>query len=254
VHLIWPDKTILSKGQYEIIEHGAKDLQRLNPDWKFIVHDYDSIDATIQNFRHPDIPTSMNEDLARAHIVEKTDAFRLMKIYEMGGLYVDIDRVMNVHLNQVIDVTKVKLVLATHYDINFTNDLFGSSPKNDLILEAFRKQCLMRETFERKKGWIKVGDQMDLVETYTAAIETGLYGENIGSFDESRWDEARNVLTSGSDGMIVTYKDVWCDGLLVNDFDGCKDIRRESLYEAYNIEAWDDVVNEMWESKGDDKK
>ena len=36
IHLIWPDKDILSK-DYEIIEHGAKNLQRLNPDWKFIV-------------------------------------------------------------------------------------------------------------------------------------------------------------------------------------------------------------------------
>jgi len=36
IHLIWSDKDILSK-DYEIIQHGAKNLQTLNSDWKFIV-------------------------------------------------------------------------------------------------------------------------------------------------------------------------------------------------------------------------
>ena len=36
IHLIWSDKDILSK-DYEIIQHGANNLKRLNPDWKFIV-------------------------------------------------------------------------------------------------------------------------------------------------------------------------------------------------------------------------
>ena len=36
IHLMWPDKDILSK-DYEILEHGAKNLQRLNPDWQFLV-------------------------------------------------------------------------------------------------------------------------------------------------------------------------------------------------------------------------
>ena len=80
IHLIWPDKSILNQ-EYEIIQHGAKRLQTLNPDWKFIIHDYQDIDTTIQNFYHPSIPPSMNINLKNAHIVEKTDAFRLIIIY-----------------------------------------------------------------------------------------------------------------------------------------------------------------------------
>ena len=48
-------------------------------------------------------------------------------------------------------------------------------------------------------------------------------------------------------GVTVTYKYVWCDGLVVNDFDGCKGISRIKLYEAYNIMAWDDKVDKIWE-------
>jgi len=174
-----------------------------------------------------------------------------LKIYEQGGIYVDIDRVMNVKLNDVIDVKKVKLVLATYYDINFTNDLFGSSPGNKIIIDAFKKQQHKRKGFKRKRGWITSSDQMDLVRTYTSNIETALLGRRIGaasspddSADEhSIWDEARRILSEDSKGMIVTSKDMWCDGLLVKDYEGCKDISRDSLYDAYNVQDWNDQVD-----------
>lgn len=246
VHLIWPDKQILSK-DFEILNYGAKQLRRLNPDWNFIVHDYDSIDDTIRNFRHPRVPKSMNDDLKNAHIVEKTDAFRLMIVYEMGGLYVDIDRVMNVRLNEIIDASTVKLVVATYYDINFTNDLFGSAPGNKLVLNAFQKQCEEREGYERSKnGWIKSTDQMNLVNTYTKSIEYDLFHRHFVKYDEKTWDEARHVLSSHSGGMVVTYKDVWCDGLLVKDFNGCKGISRDPMYDAYGVIPWDEQVDEVW--------
>lgn len=75
VHIIWSDKAVLSK-QFEILEHGVKNLQRINPDWRFVVHDYADVDATFRNFRHPSILLSMLAQLKNAHIVEKTDAFR----------------------------------------------------------------------------------------------------------------------------------------------------------------------------------
>ena len=95
VHLIWNDKNILNT-TYQMLEHGAKNLQSLNPDWTFQVHDFEEIDHTIQQFTdHPDImEKSMQNDLLDAHIVERTDAFRLITIYQSGGLYVDVDRVM----------------------------------------------------------------------------------------------------------------------------------------------------------------
>jgi len=245
IHLIWSDKDILSK-DYEIIEHGAKKLQSLNPDWLFIVHDYKDIDDMMSRYG---VPTD-------AHIVEKTDAFRLLKIYEQGGIYVDIDRVMNVNLNEVIDVKQVKLILATYYDINFTNDLFGSSPGNKIIIDAFKKQQHKRKGFKRRQGWITSLDQMELVRTYTSSIETALFGRRIGaasspdnSADEhSIWDEARRIISEDSNGMIVTSKDMWCDGLLVEDYEGCKDISRDSLYDAYNVQDWNDQVDGVWNS------
>lgn len=120
-HILWPDKNILNT-TYQMLEHGAKNLQRLNPDWEFIVHDDETIDKVIKNFQHPDIPVSMNQDLASAHIVEKTDVFRLVIIYQMGGLYSDIDRAMNVNLSDAIKGNDTKMVIPTHYDVGFAQD------------------------------------------------------------------------------------------------------------------------------------
>lgn len=246
VHLIWPDKNILNTN-FEMLEHGAKNLQRLNPDWEFRVHTHEDIHNAVQQFQHADIPESMRKDLESAHIVEKTDAFRLIRIYETGGLYVDMDRVMNVNLDQIINPEKTKLVIPTYYDINFAQDLFGSSPKNDLILNVFKRQCEKREKYPRKNGWIKSSDHMTLVNTFSESFEVDLFGHTLDSRKASIWDEARHILDSHADGMVVTKKDEWCDGLLVKDYDGCKRVSRGPLYDAYNVTPWAKQVDAMWE-------
>eukprot|EP00527_Entomoneis_sp_CCMP2396_P009907 CAMPEP_0198138480 /NCGR_PEP_ID=MMETSP1443-20131203/1887_1 /TAXON_ID=186043 /ORGANISM="Entomoneis sp., Strain CCMP2396" /LENGTH=368 /DNA_ID=CAMNT_0043800271 /DNA_START=74 /DNA_END=1180 /DNA_ORIENTATION=+ len=244
VHIIWPDKNILNSS-FEMLEHGAKKLKRLNPDWEFLVHDYDDVHNTIQQFHHPDIPQSTLKDLENAHIVEKTDAFRLIRIYETGGLYVDIDRVMNVALSEVIG-ENTKLVIPTYYNINFAQDLFGSSPKNDLILNVFKRQCKLREQYPRRNGWIRSSDHMSLVHTFSKSMAKDLFGKNI-DINSPIWDEARHVLNVNSNSMVVTKKDVWCDGLLIKDYDGCKSVSRESLYKAYNVTRWGNQVDAVWE-------
>ena len=61
-----------------------------------------------------------------------------------------------------------------------------------------------------------------------------------------RMSEVRHVLEEHSNGMIITKRDAWCDGLLVNNFEGCKRINRDSLYKAYNISGWASQVDTMW--------
>ena len=276
-HLIWPDKDILNK-TYDILEHGAKQLKRLNPSWEFIVHNYDNIHNTIENFNHPDVPQSMIEQLLSGHIVEQTDAFRLIVIYQVGGIYSDIDRVMNVNLDDIINPDTTKMMLPTYYDVNFCQDLFGSSPGNELILNVFKKQNEKRITLPRKNGWLKSSDLIHgLFQVYSNSIETELFGHTLKSSNETKWDivttqeydpyrkasrstvsmhlsnkrmpEVRHVLDEHSNGMIITKKDTWCNGLLVNNFEGCKRINRDSLYKAYNISGWASQVDAIWSKK-----
>jgi len=274
-HLIWPDKHVLNKTSYDILEHGAKQLKRLNPSWEFIIHNYDDIHKTIESFDHPDVPQSVIEQLLSGHIVEKTDAFRLILIYQVGGIYSDIDRVMNVNLDDIINPDTTKMILPTYYDVNFCQDLFGSSPGNEMILNVFKKQNEKRLTLPRKNGWIKSSDLIHgLFQVYSDSIETELFGHTLKSFNETKWDivttqefdpnrkasrstvsmhlsmkrmsEVRHVLEEHSNGMIITKKDTWCNGFLVHDFDGCKRINRDSLYKAYNISGWASQVDALW--------
>ena len=41
-----------------------------------------------------------------------------------------------INLNNIIKTQTTKLVIPTYYDINFAQDLFGSSPGNNLILNV----------------------------------------------------------------------------------------------------------------------
>jgi hypothetical protein len=170
-----------------------------------------------------------------------------MTIYQTGGLYVDIDRVMNVKLNDIINVQTTKLVVPTHYDINFAQDLFGSSPGNNLILNVLKRQCEKRKTYPRQKGWLKSSDHMTLVWTYSDSLEMDLFGRFMRNGNEtSNWNEARHLLNHHSDGAFVTKKDEWCDGLLVHDYDGCKAVSRADLYNDYGVVPWVQQVDEVW--------
>lgn len=246
-HLIWPDKDILNK-DYEMLEKGAKNLKRLNHDWEFVIHDDADINHTINTFQHPDVSPDMLTTIQNSHIVEKTDAYRLLMIFQTGGLYGDIDRVMNKKLD-FINVGTTKMILPTYYDINFAQDLFGSSKGNKLILNVFLNQNKQRITMPRKEGWLKSSDHLILTHEFSKSLEKDLFGRELKQSDAAEWNVTRHVLTEHSQNMVVTYRDIWCDGLLVTDFDGCKSVQRTTLYDAYNVVPWARQVDALWEKK-----
>jgi mannosyltransferase OCH1-like enzyme len=65
-------------------------------------------------------------------IVPQTDLWRLFKLYTEGGLYIDIDRLCNISLNDVLDDT-TKCVLPTCEDTDFSHDFMLSAPNNPIF-------------------------------------------------------------------------------------------------------------------------
>ena len=156
-----------------------------------------------------------------------------------------------INLNNIINA-QTKLVIPTYFDINFAQDLFGSSPGNNLILDVFKRQCDKRKQYPRQNGWIKSSDHMTIVNTYSESLEMDLFGKRLKPSPqekESMWNEARHIINLHSGGTIVTKKDEWCNGLLVRDYDGCKRVSREPLYKAYNVTPWVKQVDEVWAKK-----
>jgi len=244
VHYIWNDKNILDKN-YQMLEHGAKRLRSLSPGWEFRVHDDGDIRRKLESFTHPDVPGEFWDQLRDAHIVEQTDAFRLITIYETGGLYVDIDRVANVDLNAVIP-DGARMVLPTYYDINFCQDLFGSSPGNGLILNVLGRQTELKADFRRINGWIRSSDHLEITHMFSRSLETDLFGPRRVHRKEL-WDAARHLLRDHTGGAVVTAKDEWCDGLLITDYPGCKGVSRSDLYSDYGVKGWAGEVDKLFE-------
>ena len=87
VHLAWKNKDIWSN-ESPLILNGIANMKLINPDYKFQIHDDNDIDKyLLENLDEDDY-----KRIEGKHIVEKCDLWRLLKIYNEGGIYVDIDR------------------------------------------------------------------------------------------------------------------------------------------------------------------
>ena len=38
--------------------------------------------------------------------------------------------------------------------------------------------------------------------------------------------------------LVIPSKEVWCSGIVIRDFGGCKGVRRGPLYDAYGVTPW----------------
>ena len=97
-----------------------------------------------------------------AHIVEKSDLARLVLMYTEGGFYLDVDRLVNKRIEDVIQ-PNTRLCLPTSNDANFCQDLMCTAPKNELFLSIIRDATNMRLPLKRRKGWCKGGALFEMV-------------------------------------------------------------------------------------------
>ena len=103
----------------------------LNPGWEIEVYDDEDINKLLR-----DTIGRGNWDLIKNRkITEKTDLWRLLKTYQEGGLYIDIDRYIDTPLSQIIN-KKTSMVLPTFQDIDFSQDFILTCPRNPVIGRA----------------------------------------------------------------------------------------------------------------------
>ena len=86
-------------------------------------------------------------------------------------------------------------------------------------------------------------------ELYNKQILIHGFGGNEETYDACKEDDfhrARELITSGADGVIITKKETECnDGLLV-DKKSTKCYERAELYEMYGMEPWAEEVDAVW--------
>mgnify|MGYP002478013486 FL=1 len=143
VHLTWKTKDIFSSTS-PLILNGIVKLKEMNPDWKITVYTDEEIDNYLKYYLEP-IDYNLIKDV---HIVGKSDLWRLLKIYNEGGLYMDIDRMYNVSLSDIITSDTIKWVLPTYLDIDFSHDIMLSAPGNPAFLRAAQLHLERRKAGE----------------------------------------------------------------------------------------------------------
>ena len=141
----WKTKDIIDF-DHPLIEHGIRSLVKLNPDWKFEIHDDDEVNEYLKSM----LDASDYEALSNRHIVEKTDVWRLVKLYMEGGIYVDLDRLHDIPLSKAIPVNCM-WVIPTCRDYDFSHDIMITAPNNPVFLETLKLNL-----HRRKLGYTNV--------------------------------------------------------------------------------------------------
>lgn len=200
-HVVWNHKEIL-KSDHPLIVHGLHNLIQMNPDWQVTVYTPIDIEHDLKN-----VLSQENYDLVKSrHFVSKIDLWRQFKMYFEGGLYIDLDRLYNIPLKDVI-ANGIEWVLPTTKEYDFSCDIMLSSPNNPAFKTAF-EMYLDR----LKKGW---NDQYFLgPQTYMHAVSYTLCGEIVNTDPGvERFDFLRQKISELS--FVSTYREVPYDDMLV---------------------------------------
>lgn len=225
-HIVWNHKEIL-KSNHPLIVNGLHNLISLNPDWNVVIYTPDEIDSYLKN-----ILTKENYDLVKnRHFVSKIDLWRLFKMYLEGGLYMDLDRMVNIPLSEVAP-EGIRWVLPTTKEYDFSCDFIMSAESNPAFKIAF-EMYLTR----LKSGWT---DQYFLgPQTYMHAISSTLCGEIVNTdpgvekFQMLR-DKISNI------PFIRTYREVPYNDMVVykGDQGDTLEMIKRDFYAKEEVKHW----------------
>jgi mannosyltransferase OCH1-like enzyme len=166
IHIAWMDKAVLdTETEHPFIDNCIKKLVRLSRDWTPQIHD----DADIDQYLLDNLDRTDYIRLKDKHIVEKSDVWRLVKLFNEGGLYTDIDRLCNTPLSHLInDNTRCILPICAEHD--FSQDFMCSAPNNPIFYEALKLNLERR--YRGATSVYYLGPQ-----TYFHAVTKTLFGE-----------------------------------------------------------------------------
>lgn len=232
IHIAWKHKQILDL-LFVIVQHGIRQLRDLNPTWSFEISD----DADIEQYLKDNLARADYDRLKDRHVVEKCDVWRLLKMINEGGFYMDVDRYCNQPLDNILPAD-VECVLPTHYDIDFSQDIMVSCPGH-----AIHRTALILNLSRRKEGCTDVLSMGPI--TYFHAATTVLLGAPL-----DRWPSAadmqklRDIIAA--DNRLHTYREepqwntfVYRGEPLVND--------RDAFYQHSTVNHWKTVAGTVSE-------
>eukprot|EP00808_Paulinella_micropora_P028821 g26622.t1 len=174
-----------------LIRNGVGNLARLNPDWHVVQTDNFEMMLTLKRFLHRADYLRLNN----THFVERGDLWRLIQVYEHGGIYMDIDRTANVHLSKVFH-PQTRVFLSTYFWPNFHDfcqDLIISAPNNPMLKLAIDINLKRRaDCFEKTNRTCEI--LWTGPNAYMEAVTKTVFGRAIGQGSSGLWEPMKEAL------------------------------------------------------------
>lgn len=226
IHISWKTKDLLDSDSVMVTE-GVKRLKELNPDWELTIHD----DADVDQYLKEQLELEVYALIADKHVVQKTDLWRLIKLFTEGGLYIDIDRFVDTPLNELLD-EDTRWVLPTCQDHDFSHDFMMTAPSNPAFLNA--ANLYIQRLQEGHTSVYFLGPQ-----TYMHAVTITLLGQTVDTNPgETVFGKIRQVIENS--GFIKTYREdppystiVYRGNMAVN-----WENEKRSFYAASGLKHW----------------
>lgn len=227
IHIAWNDKNVL-ESKHPLVVNGLLNIKKLNPDWDIQINDDKDIDYYLKN----NLTKSDYNLIKDIHIVAKSDIWRLYKIYNEGGLYVDIDRLCNKSIDSFLqDNLKWVLPVCSYQD--FSHDFMMSAPGNPVYKNVIA--LYFQRRYEGSNNIYFLG-----AETYMHGITLSFFGKIIRiNPGKEIFSEMIEVINQNK--FIKTYIEdlpgvsIFYDGGI--SFDEWADMKK-SFYAENNIKHW----------------
>lgn len=235
IHISWKSKNILTSKNPMII-NGILNMKNINPEYDLQISD----DADVEKYIIEHVSNKDYENIKNKHIVEKVDLWRLLKMYYEGGIYVDIDRYCNIPFKDIIR-PNTKCILATHKDLNFSQDIMISCKGNPIHFNTI-KMNLNRRNANPKSKIYYLGPK-----TYMNATTLTLYGKMYDEgLDPALFSYLRKQLHNSKYFQTFREEDGGCNGFhrtLIYDhtlstFKAGNGLSKKDFYNEFNIKFW----------------
>jgi hypothetical protein len=193
IHLSWKSKDVVNS-KSDLITNGLKNLIELNPDWDVQI----STDDEVNQYLKTNLSEQHYKLVKNIGIVPQTDIWRLLKLFNTGGLYIDIDRLCNRPLSDLLQ-DGVKWVLPTCEDNDFSHDFMMTAPGNPAFANVIKLYFDRRAAGHTNVFFLGA-------QTYLHGVTHSLVGEMI---DTNPGAKKFKLLREkiNSTGFIKTYKE-----------------------------------------------
>lgn len=234
VHVTWPSTDVIYN-QSPVILNGLKNIHDMNPRWRIEI----SVDQDVDQYLKHNISQQDFALIQHRPFVERSDLWRLIKMYNEGGMYIDIDRYYNQPLDTVL-ASDTHMVLPTNGDFDFSQDIMISAPQHEIFWRALHYNMNLRRNGET--NIYRLGAQAYMHAVTSWILDDGLFVNTDPGAE--KFDEIRALLKRHPN--IVTYRenlpmDTVCFRYDADTWQPGNGKDKAKLYAEYGIRHWTTV-------------